>query len=102
MAQKFELDPKKPSEEQIRKTEYMINKNSVFIHYHYKEGQIFRKPTKIDRNDLLNQGKMGEKGDVMDNEQSKQLQFFAKIKDYEQKCFTSIKANEDKAYTERG
>jgi len=53
MAQKFELDPKKPPEEQIRKTEFMINKNKVLIHYHYKEGQIFRKPEEIDRNDLL-------------------------------------------------
>jgi len=38
MAQKFELDPSKPAEDQIRKTEYMINKNIVLIHYHYKAG----------------------------------------------------------------
>ena len=38
MAQKFELDPEKPANEQIRKTEFNISKNQVLIYYHYKEG----------------------------------------------------------------
>jgi len=43
MTQKFELDPSKPAEEQIRKTVFMIDqanpaKDKVLIHYHYKEG----------------------------------------------------------------
>ena len=105
MAQKFELDPNKPPEEQIRKTEFMINKNKVYIHYHYKEGQIFRKPEEIDRNDLLSQGKIGDKnenGEENNMETNKKLQFFTFIKELEQKCYTSIKANEDQAHTERG
>ena len=38
MAQKFELDPTRPAEEQIRKTEFNIETNEVLIYYHYKEG----------------------------------------------------------------
>ena len=83
----------------------MINKNKVFIHYHYKEGQIFRKPEEIDRNDLLSQGKIGDKnenGEENNMETNKKHQFFTFIKELEQKCYTSIKANEDQAHTERG
>jgi len=53
MAQKFELDQSKPANEQIRKTEFNIAKSLVLIYYHYQEGQIFRKPDKINRVDLI-------------------------------------------------
>jgi hypothetical protein len=32
----------------------------VLIYYHYKEGQIFRQPDKINRLDLVSHGKMGD------------------------------------------
>ena len=57
MAQKYELDPKKDPEQQIRKTEFNIVKGFNYIYYHYKEGQIFRKPEKIDRLELITSGK---------------------------------------------
>jgi len=87
MAQKFELDPSKDPSTQIRKTEFNIEKNSVFIYYHYKEGQIFRKPVKVDRTDLISQGKMGDmtdqKDSEKDNEQNKKQQFFNQISEME-------------------
>jgi len=38
MAQKFELDPRKPADDQIRKAEFNILKGKNLIYYHYKEG----------------------------------------------------------------
>ena len=38
MAQKFELDPNKEPTQQIRKTEFNILDNVIYIYYHYKEG----------------------------------------------------------------
>ena len=89
MAQKFELDHKKDASLQIRKTEFNIEKNFVFIYYHYKEGQIFRKPEKVNRTDLISQGKMGdmnEKDAEKDNDENKKQQFFNQISEMEQKC----------------
>ena len=104
MAQKFELDPNKDASLQIRKTEFNIEKNFVYIYYHYKEGQIFRKPEKVNRTDLISQGKMGdmnEKDAEKDNDENKKQQFFNQISEMEQKCHSQIKAHEEKAYTER-
>lgn len=96
MAQKFQLDPKKPSSEQIRKTEFKFSaegtgqvQGTVCIHYHYEEGQIFKKPIKIDRVEIIQNSKMGdmnEKDAEKDNEESKKQQFFKKISDMENKC----------------
>ena len=61
----------------------------MLIYYHYKEGQIFRKPDKINRVDLISQGKMGDmnqKDGEKDSEESKKQQFFNRISDMEQKC----------------
>ena len=86
MAQKFELDHNRPANKQIRKTEFNIAKSQVLIYYHYKEGQIFRKPDKINRVDLISQGKMGDmnqKEGEKDSEESKKQQFFNRISDME-------------------
>mmetsp|Transcript_18147 Transcript_18147/g.31016 ORF Transcript_18147/g.31016 Transcript_18147/m.31016 type:complete len:290 (-) Transcript_18147:51-920(-) len=104
MAQKFELDPSKPATDQIRKTEFNIGKNQVFIYYHYKEGQIFQQPVIIGRNELISQGKvndMNEKDGEKNNEESKRKQFCDKINEMEQKCQSQIKTNEENAVTER-
>lgn len=104
MAQKFELDPTKDASLQIRKTEFNIDKNFVYIYYHYKEGQIFRKPEKVNRTDLISQGQsrdMEQKDAEKDNEESKKQQFFNQISEMEQKCHSQIKAHEEKAHTER-
>lgn len=51
----------------------------MFIYYHYTEGQIFRKPEKVNRTDLISQGKMGdmnEKDAEKDNDENKKQQFY--------------------------
>lgn len=108
MAQKFELKPNKPPEEQIRKTEFNFaadqGKGVIKIYYHYKEGQIYRKPLTISRLDVVSQGKMGdinEKESEKDAQLNKQQQFFNSIKEMEQKCYSSIKNNQTKSENER-
>ena len=92
MAQKFELDPNRPPEEQFRKTEFNDEKKEVLIHYHLKEGQIFREPYSIPRNDLIQQGNdMNEKDQEKSNAENKRQQFFKMITENEQKCFSVIK-----------
>jgi len=49
MAQKFELDPNIPADQQMRKTVFNLETGEVVIHYHFKEGQIFRKPKYYNR-----------------------------------------------------
>jgi hypothetical protein len=104
MAQKFELDPRKDAEKQIRKTEFNIVKNFNYIYYHYKEGQIFRKPEKINRMDLISQGKKNEnEQDAMrGNEENKLQQFYDLINKMEQKCHSLIKAQDECQFTEKG
>lgn len=43
MVQRFELDPSIPEEEQIRETEFNIQKEVVNIYYHYGKGKIVSK-----------------------------------------------------------
>lgn len=76
MAQKFELDPTKDASLQMKKTEFKIEDQYIYIYYHYKEGQIFRKPDIVNRLDLISQGKMGdmnEKDAEKDNDENKKL-----------------------------
>jgi hypothetical protein len=82
MAQKYELDPKKDPENQIKKTVFNINKGFNYIYHHYKEGQIFKKPVEINRQDLISQGKKNdnEADNVKDNnDESKKQQFYDMI-----------------------
>ena len=103
MAQKFELDPNKAASEQIRKTVFNMDKH-LLIYYHYQEGQIFKQPDKISRNDLLSHNKMGEMNEKeieKDNEDSKKKQYYKKINDMEQICHSQIKFQEEQAFKER-
>lgn len=53
MVQKFGLDPERPAEEQIRMTEFNIEKGDVNIYYHYKDGKITAKEKNFKRKDLI-------------------------------------------------
>ena len=53
MVQEFELDPDKPAGEQIRKTEFNIEKGIVNIYYHYVRGKIRAGEESFLRSDLL-------------------------------------------------
>lgn len=67
MTQQYQDDPNDKSENKIRKIVFSIEKNKVFIYYHYKEGQIFRKPDMINRRELLGTGTK----DMNDKDQDK-------------------------------
>jgi hypothetical protein len=110
MAQKFELDPNKDATTQIRKTEFFIEpnnpaKNFTYIYYHYKEGQIFKKPEKINRTEIFGAqgGKVdsNDKDPSKDNEENKKHQFLKMINDMESKCHSQIKAHEEQSHIER-
>jgi hypothetical protein len=38
MTQKFELDPSRPAEEQMRKAVFNLETDEIVIYYHFKEG----------------------------------------------------------------
>jgi len=61
MTQQYEDDPKDKSEDKIRKIVFNLSKDVVLIYYHYKEGQIFRKPDKIRHQELFQSKEMNEK-----------------------------------------
>jgi hypothetical protein len=65
MTQKFELDPSRPAEEQMRKAVFNLETDEIVIYYHFNEGQIFRKPSHYNRNELRNSG---NNGDMNENE----------------------------------
>jgi hypothetical protein len=71
MTQKFELDPSKPAEEQKRKTVFNLETDEIVIYYHFKEGQIFRKPSHYDRNVLRNSGNQGDMNEKDQGDESK-------------------------------
>lgn len=100
MAQKFELDPNVPADQQMRKTVFNLETGEVVIHYHFKEGQIFRKPKYYNRQDLIGQGKSGDMNEK-DTDESKEQQDFNQINNMEQKCHAQIKFFEKLAATER-
>ena len=69
----------------MRKTVFNFEIDEVVIHYHFKEGQIFRKPKYYNRSDLLGQGKSNDINEK-ESDESKEQQEFNKINVMEQKC----------------
>jgi hypothetical protein len=105
MAQKYDLDPTKAEDEQIRKTVFKLEggkseQGEVIVHYHYQEGQVFKEPKIYDKQMLISQGKSGDMNDK-DNNDSKEQQEFKKINDMEQHCHAEIKKEEKQAASER-
>ena len=70
MVQRYELDPSQNPEEQIRETDFNIQKGSVGIYYHYGKGKIVAKEKHYDRADLVGKARsdegLGEKEIVQD------------------------------------
>lgn len=87
MTQKFELDPERPADEQIRKTEfnYKIEGGRVSIYYHFKEGEITSKFETYVRDDLIGNVKIGDMNEK-DEDEDKQSQINKKIIKMEQSC----------------
>ena len=100
MTQKFELDPSKPAESQIKKTEFNLEKKIVYIYYHYKEGKITADYVEFQRDDLIGQTKMGN--DKEDDAEETQLQQTQKhVYDMEVKCHEQIKEYEKQAKSDK-
>lgn len=76
MIQKFDLDPEKPAEYQIKKTEFNIEKQMVYIHYHYKQGQITANSEEYKREKLIG---VDKNSDVEKEEDSKENQKYKQI-----------------------
>lgn len=107
MAQKFDWDPNAaPEKEQIRKTVFNLEPGpsggigEVTVNYHFKEGQVFKKPKTYSRQELISQGKSGDMNEK-DTEESKEQQEFKEINKMEQLCHQYIKHHEKVAQTER-
>ena len=71
MTQKFELDPDLPAANQIKKTEFNINMNQVFIYYHYEEGKITTRDEEWKRDELIGHANLDNVNDK-DQEDSKE------------------------------
>lgn len=85
MSQRFELDPYKPAEGQIRKTEFNLAKGMVYIYYHFREGKVTAKFEEFERDKLIGQVKVGDINDK-DTEESKEQQVHKRIIEMERKC----------------
>ena len=60
MTQKFELDPTQPAATQIKRTEFNLGKDTVYIYYHYQQGRITAGHHSWSRSQLITQGKVGD------------------------------------------
>lgn len=85
MTQKFELDHSLPADNQIKKTEFNLDKKRVFIYYHYKDGKITAGYKEFFRDDLIGQSKMSDMNDK-EQEETQLQQTQKKILEMEVKC----------------
>jgi hypothetical protein len=49
-----------PADSQIKRTEFNLLKDSVYIYYHYKQGRITAGHQMWNRSQLITQGKIGD------------------------------------------
>jgi len=84
----------------MRKTVFNIEAGEVVVHYHYKEGQVFKHPKTFNRQELISQGKSGDMNEK-DTGETKKDQEFKLINTMEQRCHAQIKLHEKLAATER-
>lgn len=71
MAQKFAMDPDVPAEQQIRRTEFNLEKGRVFIFYHFRDGKITSNSEQFERDALIGEAKLGDMNEK-DTEENKQ------------------------------
>lgn len=71
MTQKFDLDPDMPAATQIKKTEFNLDRQKVYIHYHYEDGKITSSEEQWDRNQYIGQAKLDNVNDK-DQDESKE------------------------------
>lgn len=101
MVQKFGLNKEMPAEDQIRETEFNIEKGDVNIYYHYKEGKITAKEKTYQRKDLISNSNAVDEINNKETEENALQQEHKKIHEMEMKCHHQINAQEESAFTER-
>jgi hypothetical protein len=99
MSQKFELDPEKSAEEQMRKTEFNLEKKKVDIYYHFKEGKVTAKNKSYHRDDLIGKATHNEMNEK-ETEESALQQEHKFINNMERECIQYIKEHEKAAKAE--
>jgi hypothetical protein len=95
MVQKFGINHELPAEEQIRETEFNIEKGDVNIYYHYKDGKITANEKHYNRKDLI--GNINNK-ETEDNALQQELK---KIHEMEMNCHHQINSQEESAGQEK-
>lgn len=100
MVQKFGLNSELPAEDQIRETEFNIEKEDVQIYNHYKEGKITAKEKSYDRKKLI--GNSGGVEDINNKEtdDNARKQELKKIHEMEMACHHQINIQEESALAE--
>lgn len=99
MTQRFELDPSLPAETQIKKTEFNLDKQMIYIFYHYKKGKITADYKNFSRDELIGQTKTGDMNEK-DVEETQLQQIQKKIIKMEDNCHQEIKEYERTAFSE--
>lgn len=100
MVQRFGLNKELPAEEQIRETEFNIEKGDVNIYYHYRDGQITANEISYDRKKLIANSAVDEVSSKEQEDNAKQ-QELKKIHEMEMKCHREINTQEESAGAEK-
>lgn len=98
MSQKYEINPHTAIGDQIKKTEFNMDKKEVKLFYHYEPGKITAKEETFNRDDLQGQNKVGDMNDK-EAEESKIQQIYKKILEMEHLCLDEIKGQEKANFT---
>lgn len=101
MVQKFGLNPELPAEEQIRETEFNIEKGDVNIYYHYKDGKITAREKTYKRKDLIGNSSAVDEINNKETEENALQQELKKIHEMEIDCHHQINSQEESAAAEK-
>ena len=93
------MDPDLPAANQIKKTEFNIVMNQVYIYYHYEEGKITTRSEEWKRDDLIGHANIDNVNDK-DQEESKEQQIKKKYHELEMHCVQQISMQEQNMLSE--
>jgi len=73
MSQKYSLDPDDDEERQVARTEFNMEKEKVFLFYHYRNGRITNKARTFEMILLVDASRSGENDDNEETSESQIL-----------------------------
>ena len=100
MIQKFGLNKEMPAEDQIRETEFNIEKEVVNIFYHYKESKITAREKHYNRKDLIGNSSAVDEINNKETEDNALQQELKKVHEMEMNCHHQINNQEENAGNE--